>query len=169
MRKNRPEAAVATPWAVAPRTRRALVGLLVVVTAVAVVGCKGRTPVATDAPALPDASAAAPVEPTDSPTPSPAGTVIVTLKGTGDKTSGPFTATGDSVDVEYTYTCQEASSFTLSFYGTNGSPELPDVLVDDFAAQGADTITESLNGASGPFTLGVVSPCAWTVKVLGTP
>ena len=71
--------------------------------------------------------------------------------------------------MKYSFTCAAPSAFTLNFYGTNGSPELPDVLIDDFAAQGADTITESLNGASGPFHFDVVSPCDWSVTVLGTP
>ena len=154
--------------AISPRRLGVLVGVLVVVTSVALVGCKGRTPAATDTPAPADASAAPSAAPSDIPTPTVAGSTIITLAGKGNKTSDQFQATGDSVDVKYTYTCAEPSAFTLNFYGTNGSPELPDVLIDDFAATGADTITESLNGASGPFHFDVVSTCDWTVTVLGT-
>jgi hypothetical protein len=151
---------------VSPRRSLVIVGMLVVVASVTLVGCKGRTPVASDVPASVDTASA---EPSDSPTPTVAGTTIVTLAAKGPKTSDPFQATGDSVDVKYTYTCPAPASFTLSFYGTNGSPELPDVLIDDFGAQGADTISESLNGASGPFHFDVVSECDWSVTVLGTP
>jgi hypothetical protein len=149
------------------RTRRPLlvIGVLAVLVAVLIVGCKGRTPVASETPAVEAPSS----EPSESPTPTVAGSSIVTLSGTGDKTSDPFQATGESVEVTYSFTCSSPGAFTLNFYGTNGSAALPDVIVDDFGDKGADTVTESLNGASGPFNFDVVSACDWSVSVLGQP
>jgi len=43
------------------------------------------------------------------------------------------------------------------------------VLIDDFGATGGATVTESLNGATGPFHLDVVTECDWSFKVLGAP
>jgi hypothetical protein len=144
--------------------RTVLVGLLVVAVPVALVGCKGRTPPTAEPTA--DLSTEAPSE---SATPHVTGQTLVTLAGTGDQTSDPFQASGESVDVKYSYTCTEPSSFTLSFYGTNGSAALPDILIDDFGAQGEDEILEPLNGADGPFHFDVVSQCDWSVTVSGTP
>jgi hypothetical protein len=166
MIERNPATTEGTPLRVRPpRPRTLLVGLLVVVVPLSLIGCKERTTTASETPVVESPF----VAPSDSPTPTVAGTTIVTLAGKGNKTSDPFQASGDSVDVKYTYTCPAASSFTLNFYGTNGSPQLPDVVIDDFAAQGSDTITESLNGASGPFHFDVVTECEWSVTVMGTP
>jgi hypothetical protein len=101
--------------------------------------------------------------------PAPPGTTLLSMKGTGFKTSEPFAAGGDSVDVTYEYTCTDASSFTLNFYGTSSSPVLPEILASEFDTHGSSTTTESLNGAAGPFTVEVDSPCEWSVEVVGTP
>jgi hypothetical protein len=73
------------------------------------------------------------------------------------------------VDVKYDYTCTAEDSFTINFYGAGASPILPDVLVSDFGTQGSDTVTEALNGNTGPFTVEVDSPCTWSFTVLGQP
>lgn len=148
-----------SPW-----MRTVLVGLLVIAVAAALAGCKGRTPPTAEPTA--DVSTEAPSE---SATPHATGQTLVTLTGMGDQTSDPFQASGESVDVQYAYTCSEPSSFTLNFYGTNGSVALPDVLIDDFGTQGQDEILEPLNGAPGPFHFDVVTQCEWTVTVSGTP
>jgi hypothetical protein len=101
--------------------------------------------------------------------PTPGETSLLSIKGTGPITSDPFRASGINVGVTYEYTCPADDSFTLNFYGTNGSPLLPDVLVSDFGTTGTDTLTETLSGATGPFTVEVDSPCSWTVEVTGTP
>jgi hypothetical protein len=73
------------------------------------------------------------------------------------------------VDVAYTFTCTADDTFTVNFYGTNGSPVLPDVIASDFGTTGSETVNEPLNGETGPFTVEVDSPCAWTIDVTGTP
>jgi len=143
--------------------RTALVGACVVVIPLTAVGCKARTvPADSVAPA-------ASVAPSDEAASAPPGKALLTLSGTGDKTSDPFSATGQGVEVTYAYTCATPGGFTLNFYGTNGSPALPDVIIDDFADKGGDTTTESLNGSAGPFHVEIVSGCDWTVEVVGTP
>jgi hypothetical protein len=105
----------------------------------------------------------------DAPSPTAGGTSLLSIKGTGPTTSDPFQSTGLSVDVAYTFTCTADDSFTVNFYGTNGSPLLPDVIASDFGATGSETVNEPLNGETGPFTVEVDSPCAWTIEVNGTP
>ena len=97
------------------------------------------------------------------------GATLLSLNGTGDQSSAPFNASGTSVNVTYSFTCSEAGSFTLNFYGANASPALPDVLDDEFGTSGGATVSEALNGKTGPFHVEVVTTCAWSVKVEGTP
>lgn len=101
--------------------------------------------------------------------PTPVGASLLSMKGTGPQTSDEFTASGDTVDITYDFTCPAEDSFTINFYGTNGSPVLPDVLASDFGVSGSDTVTENLNGETGPFTVEVDSPCTWTAEVVGAP
>ena len=108
-------------------------------------------------------------EASDAGSPTPAGSSLLSFKGTGPTTSDPFQASGTSVEVSYDYSCPTEDSFTLNFYGTNGSPLLPDVLVSDFGATGMDAVAEPLNGQTGPFTVEVDSPCDWTIEVTGAP
>jgi hypothetical protein len=153
----------ATPRSIrSARLRDVLIGALVVLIPMTAIGCKARTEATTEPSVAPSEVAA-------SPTPTVAGNTLLDLKGTGDKTSDPFTASGESVDVTYAYTCAAPASFTISFFGTNGSPALPDVLIDDFGAKGDATVNESLNGASGPFHLEVATGCDWSIKVVGAP
>lgn len=117
------------------------------------------------------ASDAIPAEPgtgEESPPAAPGGT-LVSVQGSGTMTSDPFGASGETVDVMYEYTCSEAASFTLNFYGTYDSPLLPDVLVSEFGEGASGTATESLNGTTGPFTVEVDTACDWSVEVLGAP
>ncbi len=140
----------------------------------AVLGC-GGTPAATTS----SAAAATPPAVTAAATPAVAGTTVFAISGSGNKTSASFQASGASVNVNWTYNCASASvapgssagsgTFSLSFYGTEGSPALSDQLVSEFGATDSGTTNESLNGATGPFHLEVDSDCTWSVKVLGTP
>jgi hypothetical protein len=109
------------------------------------------------------------VEASEAASPTPGGTTLLSIKGTGPTTSDEFKASGSSVNIAYTYTCAAEDTFTLNIYGTNASPILPDVLASDFGASGGDTANEPLNGATGPFTIEVDTPCDWTVEVTGTP
>ena len=72
--------------------------------------------------------------------------------------SADFTASGDSVDVKYDYTCGPNNSFSADFYGAQQSPMLPDNLVSDDPGQSNSSITtEPLNGMPGPFHIEVDS------------
>lgn len=108
-------------------------------------------------------------EASEAASPTPGGTSLLSISGTGPATSDAFHASGMSVNVAYTYTCTAEDSFTLNFYGAGVSPILPDVLASDFGTTGGDTANEPLNGATGPFTIEVDTPCDWTVEVTGTP
>jgi hypothetical protein len=117
------------------------------------------------------ASDAVPTEPgegQESPSVAPGGS-LVSVQGNGPMTSDSFGASGETVDVTYEYTCSDAASFTLNFYGAYDSPLLPDVLVSEFAESGSGTATESLGGMTGPFTVEVDTVCDWSVEVLGAP
>ena len=142
--------------------RSVLIGVFIcLVLPGALAACKGHVaPTEATITAAPEVTEAAP-------TPTPVGTTLVSLTGKGDMTSDDFQASGDSVDVAFSYDCPTDSSFTINFYGTNGSPVLPDVITDEFGTQRSDTITEPLNGATGPFHFDVTTTCSWSVKVVG--
>jgi hypothetical protein len=117
------------------------------------------------------ASDAVPTEPDtgeESP-PAATGSTLIAFEGSGAVTSEPFGASGESVELTYEYTCDEAASFTLNYYGTYDSPLLPDVLVSEFAESGSGTASENLGGMTGPFTVEVDTVCDWSIEVLGTP
>ena len=149
-------------------------GGVVALVLLAVAGC-GGTPAATTSSVAP----ASPAATTAAATPVVAGTTVFAISGSGNKTTASFQASGASVNVAWTYDCASASvapgasagsgSFTLSFYGTEGSPALSDQLASEFGATDSGTTNEPLNGATGPFHLEVDSDCTWSIKVLGTP
>jgi hypothetical protein len=101
--------------------------------------------------------------------PAALGSMLFAFEGSGAMTSEPFGASGETVDLTYEYTCDEAASFTLNYYGTYDSPLLPDVLVSEFGESGSGTASESLGGMTGPFTVEVDSVCDWSIEVFGTP
>jgi hypothetical protein len=105
----------------------------------------------------------------EAPSPTAGSSSLLSIAGTGPTTSDEFHASGTSVDVTYTFTCTADDSFTVNFYGTNGSPVLPDVIASEFGTTGSETVNEPLNNATGPFTVEVDSPCDWTIEVTGTP
>ena len=149
----------------------AVIALFVLLAAVGSAASRDRLVTGPTPP--PDAIASSEADPgaeaSESASPTPGGAGLLSIKGTGPITSDPFTASGTSVDVAYTYSCPAEDSFTLNFYGTNGSPLLPDVLASEFGTTGGTTVNEALNDTTGPFTLEVDSPCDWTVDVTGTP
>lgn len=147
-----------------------VIGLFVVLAAVGSASNREATVVGPTAP--PDAVASqddADAAASESASPTPGSASLLSMEGTGPATSDEFHASGTSVDVAYTYTCPVEDSFTLNFYGTNGSPVLPDVIASEFGASGSTAVNEPLNDTTGPFTVEVDSPCAWTVEVTGTP
>jgi hypothetical protein len=157
-------------WKPSHWLRNASIGVVVGMVALAVLGFAARPPTDTAAPGTPPVPAASDDGPAlESPSPSPVGQTLLSSKGTGLATSDPFAASGDAVDVTYDFTCTAEDSFTINFYGAGASPILPDVLVSDFGTQGSGTTTEYLNGATGPFTIEVDTPCTWSITVLGQP
>ena len=78
-------------------------------------------------------------------------------------------ASGDSVDVTYDYTCTECGQLHAQLLRDPRSALLPDVLAKRIRHDGSGTTTESLNGATGPFHVEVDSACAWSIEVVGTP
>lgn len=161
-------APVTPPWKPSHFARNAWIGLITVMVVLAVVGSITSRPANDTAAATPPPGAAS-EEPSEEPTPTPVGQTLLSLKGTGMQTSDTFGSSGEAVDVTYDYTCAEPGSFEIDFYGTNSSQLLPDIVVNDFAAQGSDTVTENLNGAAGPFHIEVVTGCDWTIEVVGQP
>lgn len=153
--------------------RNVTFGVIGVFVILAVVGsAAGRKAIVTGPTAPPGAVASqddSGVDASASSSPTPAGTSLLSISGTGPLTSDEFHASGLSVDVTYTFTCTADDSFTINFYGTNGSPVLPDVIASDFGTTGTATVNEPLNNATGPFTVEIDSPCDWTVEVTGAP
>jgi hypothetical protein len=157
--------------------RNASIGVVVVMVALAAVGSwenrqTGQTarPEPSPGPVASSASSSDGGFPDQSPSPPPSGSTLLSIKGTGDKTSDDFHANGDSVDVEYGYTCGANDSFTASFFGAGPSPILPDILVSsDTGASDSSITTEDLNGNTGPFHLEIASGCTWSVEVIGQP
>jgi hypothetical protein len=179
-----PQQPTATPTGRAPRHRTpprkpshwsrnitlGVIGLFVILAAVGSAASREGSVSGPTAPpeamASQDTSA---IDTTESAPPTPAGTSLLKIDGTGPATSDPFQASGAVVDVAYTYTCSAEDSFTLNFYGAGVSPILPDVLASEFGTTGSNTVTEPLNGQVGPFTVEIDSPCDWTVEVTGAP
>ncbi len=159
-------------WKSSHGLRNASIGVVVVMVVLAVLGFAAKPPTnsaASETPPVPAESDDGSAFESPSPSASPVGQTLLSTEGTGPATSDPFGASGDAVDVTYEYTCNPADSFTINFYGAGPSPIMPDVLVSEFEAQGSGTVTEILNGSSGPFTVEVDTPCAWSVTVLGQP
>lgn len=145
----------------AQRRIRVAVAALVIPLSLVAVACGAR------ATPTPTVSAEAP---TIEPSATPGDTSLLKLSGKGDKKSENFSASGDSVDVKFDYKCSPEGSFTLNFFGAGVSPELPDVITDEFGASRSDTVNEPLNATTGPFHVEVTTAptCEWTVTVLGS-
>ena len=157
--------------------RNVSVGVIVVMVVLAVLGSAASRQSGNVAPAAPPSAAATDAGssadagfPDESPSPLPSGSTLLSIKGTGPKTSDDFKASGDSVDITYDYTCGANDTFSLDFYGANESPLLPDNLVtSDPGDTDTSTTTENLNGQPGPFHVDIVSTCTWSVEVIGAP
>lgn len=105
--------------------------------------------------------------------PAPTQSVLMTLSGDGVTSSQPFTASGDSVDVAYSFDC--------SAFGSQGNlvTDLVDangVLVDELgnlgsAASASDSTTVDLANTTSPYhvEVNITWMCSWTVTVTGMP
>lgn len=95
--------------------------------------------------------------------------VLLTFKGSGSKSTGPFTASGDSVTLAYTYDCSGPGSsgrFDAALYDRNG---VAITLVGGSAMSGGDTAPEYISNTAPPYHVEVNSDCAWAISVTGTP
>lgn len=113
-------------------------------------------------PTAPDVPAS-----TDTPVPTPK--VLLTFEGSGIKSSEPFTASGDRVDVAYTFDCSafgSSGNFAVTFYDQNG---LAADSVKELAKSGKDTSIVYIANTAPPYHVEVNSQCTWTIRVTGTP
>ena len=172
------------------RVRNGAIAAVVVLVVLAAIGSAAGQPTSSSPPATAGATAgtAASAAATNAPLavatvaaiaqpsiPAPAATAktLLAITGNGIKTSKSFRASGDSVDVTYSFNCAAFGSqgnFQIMFYGASAlGPTMPDILANALAAKGSDTTTEYLNGATGPFHVEINSECSWSVRVIGTP
>jgi hypothetical protein len=102
-------------------------------------------------------------------TPAATPQVLLTLSGNGVKNSGPFSASGDSVAVAYSFDCTSfgfSGNFIAELVGADGFPKW---IANAMAKSGKDTTTVYLSGTSGPYHIEVNSECSWSVIVAGMP
>jgi hypothetical protein len=102
------------------------------------------------------------------PTPAATQGVLLTMSGNGIKNSGPFTASGDSVQVAYTFDCAAfggKGNFIAHLVGSDG---IPAAIANELAASGKDSTTVYLLGTSGPYHVEVNSECSWSLTVTGS-
>ena len=132
------------------------------------------TAVPTQTPSPPPVPTPTP-RPTATPTSRPVPTflTLLSLSGTGIKSSNSFSWSGHSIDVDYSFNCSNfgtKGNFILMFYGASSlGPTVPDILANDLADKGGSTTTEYLHGPAGPFHVDVNSECQWALTVTGIP
>lgn len=100
-------------------------------------------------------------------TPSPR--ALLALRGNGSQTSAPFTASGDSVTLAYTYDCSGAGAsakFTATLLDRNG---VAITIFGGSARSGGDTAPEYISNTAPPYHVEVSTDCAWSISVTGTP
>ena len=134
----------------------------------AVVIAPSPTPTASAVPSVLASSSPSPSRPGSS-TPHADLPVLLSLKGNGIKNSKPFTASGDSLDLAYTFDCKafgDAGNFAVTLYDQSG---LALLAVNELAKSGKDTQTVYLANTTAPFHIEINSECAWTVTVTGQP
>lgn len=128
------------------------------------------TPTAATVTATPTAQPpAATAAVTPVPTAAPSPTTLLSLKGDGIKNSAPFTASGDSITVAYTFDCKSfgyKGNFMADLMDSTGSPNS---IANALAMNGADSTTVYLSDTTSPYHVEVNSECSWTVIVTGTP
>jgi len=96
-------------------------------------------------------------------------TVLLAFKGRGTQSSGPFTASGDSADLTYTFDCSALGApgtFAMTFFDHNG------IAMDSWKERdtsGKDTTRVYISNTSLPYHLAVTSDCSWAITVSGTP
>ena len=156
---------------------RIIVVTVVALLALVAIASIGRTPDAapgtTPAPSIvgqattPAISAS--LRPTVTHTPASTPKALLTFEGSGIKSSEPFTASSDSVDLAYTFDCSafgSSGNFALTFYDQNG---LALASVKELAPSGKDTSIVSISNTAPPYHVDVNSQCTWTITVTGRP
>lgn len=109
------------------------------------------------------------LRPTSPDTPVPTSKALLTFEGGGVKSSGPFTASGDSVALAYHFDCSAlgtSGTFIETFYDMNG---LVLDTVKEFAKSGARTTVVYIANTAPPYHLDVNSQCTWAITVTGAP
>jgi hypothetical protein len=94
-----------------------------------------------------------------------AGTVLLSLTGSGTKQTQKFTTGSDDWDVAYTYDCSNfggTGNFILTPTGEDGAPSFTNTGINDLGA-GKSDVTHYHHG--GTYFLDINSECKWTVKV----
>ena len=150
------------------RTRIVVVAVVALLVLVAI-GSIGRTPDAAPSASPVPSIAGQATRPVSTGTPVPTPKVLLTFDGSGVTSSEPFTASGDSVDLAYTFDCSafgSSGNFALTFYDQNG---LAVDSVKELAKSGKDTSIVYIANTAPPYHLEVKSQCTWTITVTGTP
>jgi hypothetical protein len=150
------------------RTRIVVVAVVALLALIAIRSVDGTPDAAPSASPAPPIAGQATVPPsTDTPVPTPM--VLLTFAGSGSKSSDPFTAPGDRVDLAYTFDCSALGSsgnFAMTFYDQNG---LALDSVKELAKSGHDTSIVYISNTAPPYHVEVNSKCTWTIAVTGTP
>ncbi len=99
----------------------------------------------------------------------PSPRALLAFQGSGSQSSGPFTASGTSVTLAYTYDCSGAGSsgkFDATLFDQNG---VAITMFGGSARSGGDTAPEYISNTAPPYHVEVTSDCAWKISVTGTP
>jgi hypothetical protein len=131
-------------------------------------GSTSLSAVTASIPAAPDNTVAAPEQATQQAAqqPAPAPQVLLSIKGSGTKTTQSFTAAG-AWDLSYTYDCSNfggQGNFQVMVYNNDGSLSFENAPVNELGASGSDV--EHYH-TGGTFYLEVNSECSWSVTVKG--
>jgi hypothetical protein len=116
-----------------------------------------------------DTSTASPQAPLAVVGPMPKPEVLLTFEGSGSKSSEPFTASGTSVTLAYTYDCSALGSpgrFDATLFDRNG---VGITIFGGSARSGGDIAPEYISNTAPPYHVEVSSDCAWAISVTGTP
>jgi hypothetical protein len=158
------------------RTRIVVVAVVALLALIAIRSVDGTPDAAPSASPAPPIAGQATVPPsTDTPaptstdTPVPTPMVLLTFAGSGIKSSEPFTASGDRVDLAYTFDCSvlgSSGNFAMTFYDQN---RLALDSVKELAKSGHDTSIVYISNTAPPYHVEVNSKCTWTIAVTSTP
>ena len=102
------------------------------------------------------------------PTPAPQPITLLSITGSGSKSTQTFTVPTNSWQLEYTYDCSSfgtSGNFQVMVYNSDGSMSFDNSPVNELGRSGADT--QYYHVGEGSYYLEVNSECSWTVNVKG--